>query len=125
MTPQWAMGILAEDARDAFFVHRAEIEHMHDPSRHPGEDPLDVRRHLELLEDEPERVLAVNMARRDGGPRLITAEIQHTIGRRGLLRNMEQRSDGYFHGDLLPPLRAHMRSPGPRYRGAGGMRPGG
>ena len=90
------MGILAEDARDAFFVHIAEIEHLHSPSRHPGEDSLDVRRHLALLEDEPERVVAVNMARRDGGPRLITAEIQHTIGRGGFLRNMEQRSYGRF-----------------------------
>jgi hypothetical protein len=46
------MRILSEDARDALFVHVAEIEHIPDPDIHPGENDINFPHYLELLEKE-------------------------------------------------------------------------
>jgi hypothetical protein len=82
------MRIVPENTRDALFVHIAEIEHITDPGFHPGEDDVNFPRYLELLEEDTERVSAVQAPRRGGTSRLIVAEIQHMIDRGRLTRNM-------------------------------------
>jgi hypothetical protein len=49
----------AEDARDALFVHGAQIQHILEPGFHPGEDAVHVPSALALLEEDPERVAAM------------------------------------------------------------------
>jgi hypothetical protein len=54
-----AVRILAEDARDALFVHGAQIKHIPEPGFHPGEDAVNVPSALALLEEDLERVAAM------------------------------------------------------------------
>ena len=75
------MRILPEDAQDALFVHVAEIEHIPDPGIHSGENAINFPHNLELLEEDPECVSAMQVPWRGGTPRLRVAEIQHPIGR--------------------------------------------
>jgi hypothetical protein len=65
-----AVRILAEDARDTLFIHGAQIQHIPEPDFHPGEDEVNVPSTRELLEEDPERVAAMQAPRRDGAPRL-------------------------------------------------------
>ena len=53
------MRIVAEDARDALFVHGAQIKLIPEPGFHPGEDAVNVPSALELLEEDLERVAAM------------------------------------------------------------------
>jgi hypothetical protein len=82
-----AVRILAEDARNALFVHVAEIQHIPESGFHPSEDAVNVPSALELLEEDLECVAAMQAPRRDGTPRLIAAAIQHPIGRGRLTRH--------------------------------------
>ena len=79
--------ILPENACDARFVNVAEIEHMVDSGLHLGEDAINFPRTLELLKEDPERVLAVQVPRRDGPLRRSASAIQHPIGRGRLTHN--------------------------------------
>jgi hypothetical protein len=96
-------GILAEDARDALFVHVAQIQHIPEPGFHPGEDAVNVPSARELLEEDLERVAAMEAPRRDGTPRLIAAEIPYMIGRGRLTRNRQLGGDRPLHRHLLSP----------------------
>ena len=80
--------ILPENTRDALFVHIAKIEHMTHPGLYPEKDVLDFPRTLELLEEDPQRGLAVQAPRHAGPPRLRASEIAYTIGRERGARNM-------------------------------------
>src|SRR5262249_13018000 len=98
-----AVRILSEDARDALFVHVAQIKHIPEPGFHPGEDAGNVPSTLELLEEDLERVSAMQAPRRDGPPRLIAAEIQYMIGRGRLTRNIQVGGYRPLHRYLLSP----------------------
>ena len=80
--------ILPENTRDALFVHIAKIEYMTHPGLYPEKDVLDFPRTLELLEEDPQRGLAVQAPRHAGPPRLSASEIAYTIGRERGARKM-------------------------------------
>src|SRR5262249_56112963 len=105
-----AVRIVAEDARDALFVHGAQIKLIPEPGFHPGEDAGNVPSALALLEEDLERVAAMEAPRRDGTPRLIAAAIHDMIGRRRLTRKRQLGGD--------PPLPRHPPSPPPPPRPA-------
>jgi hypothetical protein len=109
-----------ENAGNARFGNVTEIEHMVDSSFHLGEDALHFPRTLALLEEDPERGLAVQVPRRDGPRRRRAAAIPHPLGRGRLTHTMQRGGDKPFHRALLLPLTATQTSHHNRHLTRGG-----